>query len=137
MAYIDQARKTTIHAALKAIIPAGWKWSLAINHHSTLVLTIQAAPVDLIGDIAAPRETRDPSCDMTYVEHWAVNTHYLDRSFNGERLDLFKRIDDAMNMGNHDNSDLMADYFDVGWYTKITIGRWNKPFVFRQAPSHV
>jgi hypothetical protein len=26
---------------------------------------------------------------------------------------------DAMNNGNHDNSDIMSDYFDVGWYVSI------------------
>jgi hypothetical protein len=34
-----------------------------------------------------------------------------------------------MNMGNHDNSDIMTDYFDVGWYVDVNIGLWNKPYI--------
>jgi hypothetical protein len=36
---------------------------------------------------------------------------------------IFKKLQlelrDAMNSGNHDNSDIMSDYFDVGWYVSI------------------
>jgi hypothetical protein len=33
-----------------------------------------------------------------------------------------------MNDGNHDNSDIQSDYFDVGWYISINVGRWDKPY---------
>jgi len=35
----------------------------------------------------------------------------------------------AMSTGNHDNSDIMTDYFDVGWYSNINIGQYHKPYV--------
>lgn len=41
-----------------------------------------------------------------------------------ESLDLF-RID------NHNRSDSQTDYFDVGHYTSINLGSWNKPFVVK------
>jgi hypothetical protein len=31
-------------------------------------------------------------------------------------------------VSNHDNSDIMTDYFDVGWYLNINVGGWNKPY---------
>ena len=31
--------------------------------------------------------------------------------------------------GNFDNSDPQSDYFSVGWYTDINVGKWNKPYV--------
>jgi hypothetical protein len=34
-----------------------------------------------------------------------------------------------MNAGNHNNSDVQSDYFDVGWYIDVNIGKWNKPYV--------
>jgi hypothetical protein len=34
-----------------------------------------------------------------------------------------------MNIGNHDRSDSQTDYFDVGFYTDISIGRWDTPYV--------
>jgi hypothetical protein len=35
---------------------------------------------------------------------------------------------DAMNDGNWDNSDPQTDYFNVGWYSYIKIGRFGKPY---------
>ena len=29
---------------------------------------------------------------------------------------------------NHDNSDIMTDYFDVGWYVDINVGQWNNGY---------
>jgi hypothetical protein len=33
-----------------------------------------------------------------------------------------------INHNNHDNSDPMTDYYDVGHYTKINIGKWDKAY---------
>jgi hypothetical protein len=30
--------------------------------------------------------------------------------------------------GNYNNSDIMTDYFDVGWYIEINVGKWNKEY---------
>jgi len=38
------------------------------------------------------------------------------------------KLKDAMMVGNHNNTDLMTDYFDVGWYIKINVGKWDKPY---------
>jgi hypothetical protein len=35
----------------------------------------------------------------------------------------------ALNCDNYDNSDSMTDYFDVGHYVDLNIGKWDKPFV--------
>lgn len=135
MAYMNPARKSVIAAALKSIIPAGWKYSLSVDNHSSIVLTIAAAPVDLLGEIrrvsnSQPENSDSPIPEMT---HSSINHHYLARQFEGETLALFRRIDAAMHDGNHNNSDIQTDYFDVGWYVDINIGRWNKPFICTHA----
>jgi hypothetical protein len=33
-----------------------------------------------------------------------------------------------MNNGNWNNSRIEVDYFDVGWYIDVNIGKWNKPY---------
>jgi hypothetical protein len=33
-----------------------------------------------------------------------------------------------MNDGNFDKSDIQSDYFHVGWYVSVNIGKWNKPY---------
>lgn len=129
MAYIGQDKKKEIAAELKKIIPEGWKYSLGIRHHSTLVLTISEAPVNLIAERAemAKRRQQDNvwTGDETYMQ---VSPYWLDTKFEGERLEQMKAIVDALNNGNHDRSDIQTDYFDVGWYIDIKFGRYDKPF---------
>ena len=130
MAYMSQENKKEKLAALKKIIPKSWKWSLSVKHHSTLVLNIYSAPVDLIEEInrcnkANQRNGFDPPVERTYAQ---VNEYYIDRQFD-KTLPLIKKIRDAMMVGNHNNSDSMTDYFDVGWYIDINIGKWDRPFI--------
>lgn len=124
---MNQERKARIAAALKPLMPAGWKYSLAVQNHTTLVLTIQAAPVDLLAEVnrMAQRGSRGWHAD-TYCR---VNEYCLEAYFEGSLLETFQKISDAMNDGNHDRSDIQTDYFDVGWYTEISLGRWGRPFV--------
>lgn len=133
MAYMNQQRKALIAADLKKVIPAGWKYSLAVEHHSTIVLTISEAPVDILEDVfqmvRLEHQDNPFSREFQRPTYWGVNSYYIDRQFLLYR-DQFKAIVAAMNEGNHDRSDVMSDYFDVNWYIEIQIGRWNKPFSF-------
>lgn len=132
MAYMSQEKKKEIQAELKKIIPLDWKWSLSVHNHSTLQLTIRQAPVDLIGlRIPTPHHLKNKWNDKEEKrpEYMGLNYCYLENTYDGELLRLFERIKGAMMTGNHDNSDIQSDYFDVGWYIDISIGRWSKPFV--------
>lgn len=120
MAYMSQEKKEIIRAELKKVIPSTWKWSLAVHHHSTIILTISAAPVDLF-KIA----NKHKDWDGGYVQ---LNHYVLDKYFEGKLLETFKRIRVALDTGNWDKSDVMTDYFDVGHYVYIHIGNYKKPF---------
>lgn len=64
MAYVSKEKKQKIAAALKTVMPKGWRWSLAINHGSTLILTIASAPVDLMAEaMRRPRRQDDEARD--------------------------------------------------------------------------
>jgi hypothetical protein len=119
MAYMDQKRKAEIAAALKKVVPKDWKYSLAVRHHSTIVMTIRTAPVERIA--LNLRKEKNPD----YIK---INEYYPEKEFDGRILPIFQNIKDAMMKGNHNNSDIMTDYFDVGWYIDIQVGEWNKPF---------
>jgi hypothetical protein len=135
MAYMSQERKAkTAAAALKTIVPAGWKWSLAVHNHSTIILTIQSAPVDLIAEVNRVGSSGHRGWQAS--GHCHINECALDAYVDGELLETFKEISAALNDGNHDRSDIQTDYFDVGWYTEIQLGRWNRPFICT-APSAV
>jgi hypothetical protein len=123
MAYVSQEKKAKVQAELKKVIPSTWKWSLAVEHHSTIRLTIAAGPQEL---------TVSPRNGETSL-HRNLNTYYLDTEFpkNPELQETFKKISTAMNTDNFDNSDIMTDYFHVGHYVSIQIGKWDKPFIIR------
>lgn len=48
MAWMNHERKAALAAGLKKVMPKGSKYSLAVRHHSTLVLTISKAPIDMV-----------------------------------------------------------------------------------------
>jgi len=45
---------------------------------------------------------------------------------------MFKRITEIVNHFNYDNSDAMVDYFDVNFYLHLSIGKWNKPYIYEE-----
>lgn len=124
MAYMNQEKKVAIAANLKAVMPNGWKYTLGVRHHSTIVLTITAAPFDLIRAFK-PSEYFNPET----ATHADVNPYHFRNHFDDECVaDAFDAIFTALNDGNHDRSDVQTDYFDVGWYVDVKVGRWDKPF---------
>lgn len=111
MAYVQKELKAKVAGLLKEIMPRGWRYSLSVRHHYMLVLTIQSAPVDL---------TTERFCGH--------NERRIRNTAPAGHADLFVRIFKAMNCENHNNSDPMTDYHDVGYYTEINIGTHEKPF---------
>ena len=131
MAFMNQDKKAVIAAQLKAVMPAGWKYSLRVSNHSTLILLIASAPVDLLNarpDDAEERAEREGYRINTSDNYREVNHYHLDASFSDDLLPTFEAICAAMNLGNHENYDVRRDYFDVGHYISIYIGSWDKPF---------
>jgi len=132
MAYMSQEKKAKLAPAIKAVCKKfGVKASLAIRHHSTLVLNIKSGPIDFIGNFndynteRAAREGRDFYPANGSLQ---VNVYHTDTIFSGKARKFFSEVLAAMMDGNHDNSDIMTDYFDVGWYVDINVGRWNKDY---------
>ena len=132
MAYMNQEKKAVIDSKLKAVMPKGWKYSLSVSNHSTINLTIVSAPVDLIAEINWSKKVfaeRRGEEAYTVKGYTDVNHYYLENAFC-DSLATFRAIKDAMNTGNHDRSDSQSDYFDVGHYISISIGRaWDKPYI--------
>ena len=61
-----------------------------------------------------------------------VNPYWYQEHFSGKALGFLKEVLTAMNGGNHNNSDIQTDYFDVGWYVDVNIGSWNKPYTLEK-----
>lgn len=141
MAYMNQEKKKEIAKLLKDTIPKTWKYSLSVKNHSTIVLTIAQAPVALLAGVAAERQERNErelnqgmlirEVDKKPLTYASVHQNHRVRYFTGELLETFNKIFAALNLNNHDNSDAMTDYFDVGHYVDLNIGTWEKPFVLK------
>jgi len=124
VAYMSQENKKALAPAIKAILQKhGLKGSLGVRNHSTLVLKITSGKIDFAADylgvISAP--------DTEFAAR--VNHYYIDTSWTGKAREALTELAQAMMVGNHDRSDSMTDYFDVGWYVDLSVGEWNKPYV--------
>lgn len=132
MAYMSQEKKAKIAPVVKAILKKyGMKGSLAVNNHSTLVLNIKSGCLDLIRNYNQTVGERPGGFQLgsPAVDSLSVNPYWFQDHFSGKAKAFLTEIFKAMNAGNHDNSDIQTDYFDVGWYVNVNVGRWNKPYV--------
>lgn len=131
MAYIDQARKAVLAPAIQAILKKyGIKGTLSIRQHRALVLSITSGSIDFI--LNFNETNRDRKYFQPASTAISVNPYWIHETFSGSAFAFLAEIIPAMNLGNHDNSDIQSDYFDVGWYIDINIGRWDKPYKFVQ-----
>ena len=131
MAYVSQELKAKIAPQVKAICKKyGVKATLAVRHHSSLVLNVRQGSIDFIGNYnetvdARPGGFRNGSPAEKSIQ---VNTYWYHEQFSGRAKAFLSEVLAVMNQGNHDRSDIQTDYFDVGWYVDVNIGQWNKPY---------
>lgn len=118
MAYIKTETVKGMRNELKVLFPAkqGYKISVTTRNYSTVICTIITAPIELRSDL-----TRSYN---------SVNEYYIEKNYEGNpaAIEVLTKINDILNQNNYDNSDSQSDYFDVGHYTSIRIGDWDKPF---------
>jgi hypothetical protein len=125
MAYMSQSKKLDIAPKVKAILKKfNVKGSLAVRNHSTLVLNVKAGSVDFMQDYGDEESARNFGIQ--------VNPYWYHEHFTGKSKQFLKEVLNAMNDGNHDRSDIQSDYFDVGWYVDVNIGKWNKPYILEK-----
>ena len=132
MAYMNQEKKKALAPAIKAVLKKhGYKGSIAINNHSTLVVNIKEGTADFIGmaneknrEIAERRNQRYYPSEG-YVQ---VNTYYPEHY--GEAKEFLEELIAAMKgTSGYNNTDAQIDYFDIAYYLDINVGQWNKPYV--------
>lgn len=127
MAYMNQDKKAKIAPKVKSILKKyGVKGTLGVYNHSTLVLNVSSGPIDFIGNFNKVNENKLPV--MKAENCLDINPYWYQEHFSGKALSFLKELLPAMNEGNHDRSDIQSDYFDVGWYVDVNIGRWGKPY---------
>ena len=133
MAYVSQELKSKLAPKIKAICKKyKVKASLAVRHHSTLVLNVQSGSIDFIKNF---NETIDSRGAAYHANRFnpaegsiQVNPYWYQDHFSGKAKAFLSEVLPAMNEGNFDKSDIQSDYFHVGWYVDVNIGKWNKPY---------
>lgn len=116
MAYMNQEKKQALSVGIKNVLKKyGVKASISVRGHSAICVNIRESAIDFgVGDYSQ------------------VGAYQIENNFTGTAKDFLVDLNRAMNncedFSNFDHSDSMTDYFHVGWYTEINIGRWDKPY---------
>ena len=131
MAYFSQEMKQQIAPAINKLCKEyGVKASVAVKHSTQLVVTIRSGDIDFIknyNDVQAA--TRWYESDYRQAKTYLpVNQYYIKETFTEDSREFLSKLYVIMNSMNYDNSDIMTDYFDIGYYTLISIGTWDKPY---------
>jgi len=116
MAYMNQEKKKELAPTIKEICKKhGIKATLGVKDYSTLKLNVKSGTIDF---------GTDSINEYWYEEHFADNK---------KALAFLSEVIPAMNNGNHNNSDIQTDYFDVGWYIGVKLGKYtDKPYIVTQ-----
>ena len=133
MAHMSQEKKAKIAPVVKAILKKyKVKGTLSVRNHSTLTLNIKSGPIDFIGN-------SNRVCGNDYYQvaqgfkintrrYEDVNPYHYKSHYDGKALTFLSEVFTAMNVGNHDHSDIQSDYFNVGWYVDVNIGKWDSDY---------
>lgn len=141
MAYMNQEKKKVLAPAIKSVLKKyNMKGTIGVHHHSSLVVNIKAGALDLLG---AAQKHNDEYARMRGDEPYQVGDNLQVNPYhcvaNAKRVGenkiakFYDELLDAVNgrgtsVQNHNNSDIMTDYFDVGYYIDINVGQWDKPY---------
>jgi hypothetical protein len=139
MAYVSQEMKARLAPAIKAICKKyNVKASIAVRHHSTLVLNIKQGSIDfienyIVTDANKPYAKKMSDDEIAYVRNKKsldVNTYWAHEHFSGKAKSFLVEMIAAMKGPDFfDHSDAQTDYFHRSHYIDINIGQWNKPYV--------
>ena len=122
MPYINKEQKAEKTVRLKALAKEyGIKATVARDNHDTIALNISGGKIDFFGSYADV----DTNYSSSYIQ---VNEYFIERDFTGIAQEFLLKAHAIMNEDNYNNSDAMIDYFERGWYIRINIGQWNKPY---------
>ena len=138
MAFMNQTIKAELLPGIKAVLRKyGLKGTVSVGNHTALSVTIREGKLDFIGDAIAvlrsPQNANilflaDSIASLLKDQSLVVNTYHIRSNHSGTCQKALLELHQAMNDGNWDESNPQTDYFNVGWYTYINIGKWRKPY---------
>jgi hypothetical protein len=122
MAYMSKEMKDAKAPAIKAVLKKyGMRGSIAIRDYVTLIVNVQKGSLDMGALYVYKGDHGWSGCD-------SVCKHHIDKRWASPAKEFLQEINSILEEGNHNDSDVHRDYHDVGWYTEINIGKYNKPY---------
>lgn len=122
-AYVSKEKMKQVQTEIKEAYPE-YKFSIKKKHYSTVDIAILSGPLELI--TKNNKKPEDYGYRYEQVNPFWIEEHYKD---SPEISEFLQGVVSIANKGNHNNSDLMTDYHDVGFYINLSIGDWDKPYV--------
>jgi hypothetical protein len=139
MAYVSQELKSKLAPTIKALCKKhGVKASLAVRHHSTLVLNIKSGKIDFIENyiktdadkVVANKMSADTIAQIRKNQSLDVNTYWAHEHYSGKAKKFLTDMIAAMKGPEFfDETDAQVDYFHCSHYIDINIGKWDKPYI--------
>ena len=120
MAYVSQKDKAELAPSIKAVLKKyKMKASIAVRHHSTLVVNIKSGAIDFSGNYTH-------GDNYIQVNEYWIDDHYAN---NTVAKNFLNELLAAMKGPKYFNDDdAQSDYFSRAHYTDINVGNWNKPY---------
>ena len=134
MAYVTQEMKKELAPGIKAVLTKyGMKGSISINHHSSLVVTLQQGPLSFQGVDYRGENIYFTANDGNIYSQ--VNTYHVDKFYRGVTANFLNELVAAMKAPTsrgefYNNTDIMIDYFDIAYYININIGKFDKGYIY-------
>ncbi len=110
MAYVTKEKLTEVRTKLKKQFP-NIKFSVTQQNHMVLVICVMKSNIDF-SDLKNNKEINIYSLNQ-YKQH----------------TEFFQKLVNIVMAGNHNNSDTMTDYYDVGWYVTLRVGKYDKDHI--------
>ena len=139
MAYVSQELKSKLSPKIKAICKKhGVKASIAVRHHSTLVLNVKSGKIDFIENyiktdadkVAANKMSADTIAHIRKNQSLDVNTYWAHEHYSGKAKQFLTEMISAMKGPDFfDETDAQTDFFHCSHYIDINIGKWDKPYI--------
>ena len=128
MAYVSQELKAELSPAIKTVLKKySVKGTIAVRHHSTLVVNIKSGVIDFIGNYN--EVTGGDLHGNPRLGNIDVNPYWYHDHFSNVAKDFLIELFAAMKGDKwFDRSDFQSDYFHTAYYLDVNIGQWNKPY---------
>ena len=139
MAYVSQELKSKLSPKIKAICKKyKVKASIAVRHHSTLVLNVKSGKIDFIENyiktdadkVVANKMSADTIAHIRKNQSLDVNTYWAHEHYSGKAKQFLTEMISAMKGPDFfDHTDAQSDYFHRSHYIDINIGKWDRPYI--------